>query len=297
MFLIGLCGRAMRIPVVLTAHGMHEVLSILSNRIDNIFGPLGIVALKWALKNVCKCISLTDSSKLALVKLGVKPENIFQIPNGVDLHKFESYQPDKDVLRRYGLERYQVALCVSRIAKNKGIDDLIIAASEVSKKFSDVCFVVVGRSWDRKYKQYLENLVKRLGLSGKVVLTGKIPDQDLLSLYKLCTIFLIPSNDETGPLVLLEAMAAGCPIISTRVGFTPEVINSMTNGILVSRHSPMELAKWMMILLSNANLRHAMSRNACETVKHYSWAEVARKTVEVYLQSLNAFGKQNEKPY
>lgn len=284
IFLVGLCGEVMHVPVVLTAHGIHEVSSILSNRT---FGSLGFSALKLALKNVSKCIALTESSKLALLQLGVKPEDMYKITNGVDLQKFKSHKSDKSILRKYGVEGSQILLCVSRIARNKGLDNLIAAASEVSKKFSNINFVIVGRTWDREYKQYLENLVKKLGLSERVIFAGNVPDQDLMSFYKLCTIFSFPSNDDTAPLVVLEAMAAGCPIVSTRVGFTPEIIDSHTNGILVNRQRPEELAKWIAILLRDTKLREAISRKARETVKNYSWKEVARKTVEVYLRSIN----------
>lgn len=278
----GAC-RIVHKPTILTTHALHETLSMLSEVYHSSLRSLGTRTLKAFLNSITYFIALSNIDVVALTKLGVDLRKIRHIPNGIDLEKFKSCKLTTNVLEKYQINSdTQIILCVSRIARNKGIHNFIVAASEVTKKFDNLIFIVVGKTFDELYKRELTKLLKKLKLTKQFIFTDHISDHELINLYNVSRMMVLPSLKETLPLVILEAMAVGCPVIATSVGGIPEMISNEENGILVKPNNPEEIAKWIIKLLENQNLVHAIVKKSQENVKRYSWKEVAKKTLEVY---------------
>jgi spore coat protein SA len=118
-----------------------------------------------------------------------------------------------------------------------------------------------------------------------VILTGFLPPDYMPQAYLLGDIFVAPSQNEEGlGMVFLEAAASGLPLIGTRLGGIPEVVQEGVNGLLVDRpHDPEELAGKILTLLENPDLRQRLGRQGREQVcQNFSWEHIAQAQEAVY---------------
>jgi len=144
--------------------------------------------------------------------------------------------------------------------------------------------VVVG---DGPERDKLEKLADDFKLRSKVLFTGAVPFEDLTDLYAEAEFFVLPTVAEGSPLVVLEAMASGLPVISTKVSGIPEVIDNEQNGFIVPPRDVHALAECMRVLIEDDELRAKMSKTARKkTVASFSWNAVARKTLAVYRKAI-----------
>jgi glycosyltransferase involved in cell wall biosynthesis len=228
-------------------------------------------------------IALCNFEKKVLLHLGVPKEKIVVIPNGVDLNRFKS-KPTAEQLQRlkekYALGKL-VVLSIGRIASNKGFERLIEAA--VSFKNEDISFVIVGPINDLAYLNTLKSLMAFHGLQKKFILTGWLPDDEVVNLLYAADIFVFPSIIDTFGLVNLDAMAAGKPVIATSTGGVPEVVLHEETGLIVKSNDYIELSKALRRLCSDKALREYMGVRGKELVyKAYSWGKVCRDTINLY---------------
>jgi glycosyltransferase involved in cell wall biosynthesis len=172
-------------------------------------------------------------------------------------------------------ERTRVLLCVGRLSREKGHADLIRAFPKMLELSGDLSLrlVLVGEGPERPR---IERLRHSLNLTDFITLAGQ---QDNISpYYGIANVFLLPSLSEGCPNVLLEAMAAGVPVVATEVGGIPEVVTNGRGAILVKKHDPAGLASAAVQLLQGRELRGRLVSHASEIV--------ARKTPEAYFKSM-----------
>jgi len=122
----------------------------------------------------------------------------------------------------------------------------------------------------------IEELCRNLRLTDVVILTGQ--QENINPYYSIADVFLLPSHSEGCPNVLLEAMAAGVPVVATKVGGIPEVVTNGRDAILVNKHDPAGLAAATAKILQDRELRAHLVTFAREIV--------ARKTPEAYFKSI-----------
>jgi glycosyltransferase involved in cell wall biosynthesis len=166
----------------------------------------------------------------------------------------------------------------------KGVDTFLESLKHVKGDFQAV---VAGRFKDPSEP---EGLMAKAGLSAglrkKVVFTGGVSDAELRALYHGCDVFVYPTRGDTLPLVVLEAMAGGLPVVSTTVGGIPFQVQSDC-GLLVSPDDPQGVARAVQQLLSDAGRRREMGRNARRRVETvFRWRLAARQAVEAYSATL-----------
>jgi glycosyltransferase involved in cell wall biosynthesis len=139
--------------------------------------------------------------------------------------------------------------------------------------------VIVGRAgWK------LESLQPALRESGQeIVLTGFVPQRDLVALYNLAEVFVLPSLYEGFGLPPLEAMACGCPVIVSNRGSLPEVVADA--GLLIDPENPDSLVRAIGRVEANQSLRDELARRGLKRAKQFSWKTSAVKTEEVYQQA------------
>jgi len=154
--------------------------------------------------------------------------------------------------------------CVGRLSLEKGQDILIQAMGKLNENGIQAHLVLLGEGQARTT---LENQVNELNLSGQVHLLGA--RRDIPAWLSHFQIFTLPSRWEGISMALLEAMAAGVPVIATHVGGTPEVIRDHESGILVPPGEPAALAEALQHLLTDADLRHRLSEGARQRVREY----------------------------
>jgi glycosyltransferase involved in cell wall biosynthesis len=275
-------------PIVLTTHGLQEALFDFYRAHNPFLRILAKKALELALASVDSLIATSQSEVLALKNLGLKHSKVYWVPNGVNTQQFKKHEPAQMVLHKYGIpSSKRVVLCVSRISRNKGLHNLIPAAYELKKKVDDLLILIVGPSSDTKYKSSLVNMAANMGASDIVRFAEGVSDDDLASLYNRANLFVLPSEQETLPLVVLEAMASGCPVIATSVGGIPEIIGSRKNGLLIKPGSSEEIVKGIQMLLNDDNLRRRMCEQGKKTAGEYSWDKIAGRILDVYSKCLS----------
>lgn len=168
--------------------------------------------------------------------------------------------------RQIGVPDEAILVCtVANVTSLKGIDTLLKAAVRVRRKHSDVHFVVAGKklATQQRFIRKLEHAIAALQMSSHFILAGY--RDDIRFVLQDCDVFVLPSLSEGTPLSILEAMAAGVPVIATRVGGIPEQIEHAKSGILVRPGDADDLAAAIENLVAQPELRidlahHAQSR-------------------------------------
>jgi len=187
------------------------------------------------------------------------------IPNGVDTEKF---RPDHS----YSGERIEL-LCVSRLTPRKRISDVIKAVDGVE----DVRLNVVGAGVQ---ENELRELIRERGLEEKVRLRGHVSHEDLPEVYREADMFLMPSLEEGMSNTLLEAMASGLPVITTRTGGISELMSG--NGTVVPKKDPGSIREAIQDYRNNPMKMSEEGRNSRERAEEMSWQKVAKQYIEKY---------------
>lgn len=203
------------------------------------------------------------------------------IMGGVRLEDYKKDQAEIEIINsKYKLKDKKVVLFTGRLTKNKGVDFLVKAAPSIHGTI-----VIVGDGPERKN---LEEEIKKNKIDN-IVMVGYINtgDQRLFhAFYERADIFVSPSVwDEPLGLTILEAMAAGTPVVATMRGGVLSLIQDRVNGFLVKPRNSKEIANVVNMLLEDDKLRKKMSDAAYKTVKeHFTWEKIAGQFEDIYKQ-------------
>ncbi len=226
------------------------------------------------LANVCVSQAVADFS---VAQSGLSQQKIVVIPNGVDIARFASAVPAD--LTALAIPRgSQVLLTIGRLDRQKGLSTLIEAAAIVAPKFGNTHFLLVGEGSQRAE---IENLIREKGLVERVHLAGW--RTDVPELLAAGTALVLSSLWEGMPNVVLEAMAAGLPVVTTRVEGTSELVIEGQTGLLVPPQSPAELAAAIETILSNPAQAKSMGQLGRErAATEFSWDKMVNRYSELY---------------
>jgi phosphatidylinositol alpha-mannosyltransferase len=197
------------------------------------------------------------------------------IPNGVDYDRFATPTAP---LACFDDGRLNL-LFVGRLEKRKGLKYLLRAWRYVREQFRDARLIIVGEGRPRRgYERY----VARRGWT-EVVFAGFVPDEDLARYFQSCDVFCAPSTgQESFGIVLLEAMAAGKPIVASRIPGYDEVLRDGVEGLLVKPKSDVELATALVRLLADEATRQRMGQAGQAKARNYRWEQVASRVLDFY---------------
>jgi len=202
------------LKIIWTFHGLTppEYLTDLKDRIlTRIREPAYIISMKKS--DLVQVFS--NFIKQELVKRGVLPEKIKVMPFGVNL-AWQSSGDVKRIRERYGITEKFVVLYVGRLVRFKHVDELITAISRLPE---NVCLLVVGGGPERPA---LEAQAKSLGVEDRVKFAGRVPDEELPDYYATCDVWATASRHEGFCVPIVEAMAAGRPVVVPDVAAMPE---------------------------------------------------------------------------
>jgi glycosyltransferase involved in cell wall biosynthesis len=205
------------------------------------------------------------------------------IPDGFDLDAFLSrpVEDPRGLRARYGIAgSARVVACVGGIQRRKGQLDLVEAAAPLAREFPDLVFALAGGAGDAEYLAALDARIAELGLRRHVRRIGFEPD--IRNLLSLSEALVHPSHSEGLGLAILEAMAAGLPVVATRCGGPEEIVEDGVSGLLAPVGSPGELAAALRRLLADPEGARAMGRAAAKRARAFSLEESARRMEEVY---------------
>ncbi|MFQ5611644.1 MAG: glycosyltransferase family 4 protein [Anaerolineae bacterium] len=210
-------------------------------------------------------------------------EKIDIIPNGIDLVPFEEHnlqstpafralyaQPDEDII-----------FSVGRIVHEKGLHILLNSAPQILEKHPSAKFVIAGTG---PALDWLRHLAWETGIGDKVLFPGFISDEDRNRLFKLASCAVFPSLYEPFGIVALEAMAAGCPVVISKVGGLAEVVEDGKTGITITPEDPASTARGVLRAINPGDDTICRQvENAQNVVRDvYSWENTAAQTLEVY---------------
>lgn len=251
------------IPVIFTVHGtrLFEKEKKTPSRLLEKFILTGI---KYDAQ-----ISVT-SAFLKIKNINKKP---VMIPNGVDTQKFSKIKVSK----------YQkpTILWVGRFDPVKRVEDLIYASKILSQKFKNLQVLLVGYGYQEKK---LKELASDLKLKN-IKFMGHKNDSELATIYKKSHVFALPSSSEGQPLTILEAQASSLPVVATRVGGIPEIVEDKKTGILVQPNNVKELSEAIAKVLKGKN---NYGQNGLKFVKRfYTWDVIAAQTKKLYQEILH----------
>lgn len=233
---------------------------------------------KWIIKKIDHLVSVSPSMSKELEKIGISNGEVTFIPNAIDTDRFNSLNAKDNVCQELGIPENSVVIgTVGRLNYEKGHIYLIRAIKDICYQMPKVKLLIVG---DGHLKENLKKEAQDLGIGKNVLFTGA--RKDIVSVYKSMDIVVLPSLTEGSPLVLLEAMSMGLPVIATRVGGIPSVVEKGV-GILVSPASDEELKKAILFLLKDSSLRNTMGERARQKiVSQYSIDTFYKKYTDLY---------------
>ena len=239
---------------------------------------------RLAARSADRIIAVSDATKADLVRtLRVAPAKVVVIHEAVG-PEFAQPRPLESieaVIRRYRLAR-PYCLFVGNLEPRKNLPRLIEAFAEVRRRLGrrerSVQLVLAGtRAW---LHTGVLQAVEQHGLGDAVVFTDYVPSADLPALYAGATCFVFPSLYEGFGLPVLEAMAAGAPVVAARAGSIPEIADDA--ALLVDARVPGELATAIEAVLTDAALRERLVARGRARAAMFEWNTVAQETLAVY---------------
>lgn len=235
-------------------------------------------------KLVCRladCVLVNaEAIRQNLISRGYDAEKIEVIPNGIAFSRFESGN-DGSLRSELGLPpSTPLVAVVSRLNRLKGIDCFLEASAIVARDFPQARFLFVGDGVGRpEFERYASNL----GLAERVIFTGF--RTDVPKVLSQITVSVLPSLSEGLSNSLLESMAAGVPVVATRVGGNPEVVEDGVTGLLVEAKDPAALAQAIGRLLQDQEMCSRMSCAGREhVVQRFSVSKMVEATERLYVE-------------
>ncbi len=248
--------------------------------------------VRWGYKNILKryqradhIISISEATKKdAIQLLGISEDRITVVPLAFDkklFHPLEDSDAVKKIKIKYNLpERY--FLYSGSLEPHKNIERVLKAYKSLSNLPER--FVFIGIHSQGQRESFL-NQIRDLELTERVKHLGYVEDGDLSALYCGATAFVFPSLKEGFGLPALEAMACGCPVISSNLSAMPEVVGEA--GILIDPNDEKALEESMARLSSDEKLRERLKAKGLKRTSSFSWERCAQETLKVYKKVLN----------
>jgi len=213
------------------------------------------------------------------------PGNYTIIPNGIDYERFAGAEP----LPAYADGRPTV-LFIGRLEKRKGFQHLLEAFGRVRMEVPNARLLVAG-AYSKEDKEPFVYQARREGIGG-VRFVGYVPQQSKHRLLRSCDVCCVPSTGyESFGIVLLEAMAAGRPLVASDIPGYRSVLTHGREGLLVEPGDPQALAVALLQLLRDPDLRARMGAQGRETARAYTWEKVAGRLMSLYCSLLERKGQ------
>jgi len=233
-----------------------------------------------------KIIANSNAVKTGLSKLGLNNGLIKVIYNGVDIKSFSDLS--SNVIRnKYTNSSNSIIIgFIGQITKNKGIWDFVNAAEYILEQKLNCIFLIIGKDIGiESCKKDIEKYINLKELSDNIYFVDWVDIIDMPKIYSEIDLVVVPSRfNDSAPNVIIEAMASGIPVVTTRVGGIPELMLDGITGFLVENGKPLQLSKYIIKLIKDIELRKAMGINAKKYAsERYDISKNARMVEEVII--------------
>jgi glycosyltransferase involved in cell wall biosynthesis len=252
--------------------------------------PKQRTALQWSMLRASKrafsslidqVIAPSDYVNGRIAREGVSGTKVITVHNGVNTDRFRHAPVTDDIRSKYGIGPHSVIVASnSQLIPEKGISYLIDAAALALKQGKDVSFIHVGDG--RCATEYREK-VRQLGIERRFVFTGLLNLPEIGAILRQSDVFTLPCTwGEAFSLVILEAIAAGKPVIVTRAGGNVEAVVDGRNGLVVPPRDAPALAAAIIALHDNPERRLAMGQEGAKRSSYFSVERWVRETIDIY---------------
>lgn len=285
---IGLLARPLvRKPLIINPHARGPIgdVAVLTRR-RPVTGRARIAAMR---RSASAFVSISDDIGAELTGIGVTPDKLWSIPNGVDLDAFApTAAGERAALRAaHGLPAGPLAIFTGRLAHVKGLDVLLQAWSHVRATLPDARLALVGEGEER---EALERQARELGHADSVVFYGG--STDVAPLLRAADAFVLCSRTEGLPVSLLEAMATGLPVVATAVGGMAQLLEDGVTGRLVPVEDAPALGRGLVEVLSSPAVGAWGEKARQHVAEHYSLDAVADQYIQMYEALLQPRGRK-----
>lgn len=254
-----------RVPSLATVHGMNR---------------------RYTYSFADRVIAVSEAGRRDLIRQGLQPSKVVVAHNGIPMPELPSISDRLKAKAALGIPGDALVIgSVTRLAPGKGIDDALTAFAKLKQEFPSLRLVLAGEG---SCTEQLQRQASDCGLSDDIHFLGYC--EDVESVVAAFDLFVLPSHSEGLPLCILEAMALGVPVVATKVGGIPEVIDERS-GLMVPVQDPLTLAAAAKTILADGNLRASMGAYARERAeRHFSLQASCDALETAYLGVLKSHG-------
>jgi len=281
---LGRYGNCLKVPYIITVHDLIRYFDLEDSEEDEAFIYLPNRRYRHYLnldyegiRKAMRIIAVSQSTKDDLMEhLGIADERISVVYEGIDHSLF---QP---VSQR--IYKYPYILFVGSEQPRKNLTTLLKAFSQLKSEpiFKKLKLVKVGKAGGQgaDFRNQTMDVVESLHLSNDVIFTDFVPETDLPAYYSGAEVFVLPSLYEGFGFPVVEAMACGCPVITSNTSSLPEVVGKA--GIMVDPHDADSLAQAMRHVLTDSKLSNNMIGRGLKQSKKFTWEKAAKQTLDIY---------------
>lgn len=276
------------IPVVFTYHTRFEAYLHYIKPLEWLEQGTGVLKryMTWFCNQCDLIVAPTDGIKEHLLTTGIWTK-IEVLPTGVTEAAFYPQVEQVLQVRKHYKENVDYLFCsVSRLAKEKNLDFQLEGLHQVkellAQKGKNFRYLLIG---DGPERENLQEKIKANGLEKEVILTGRIENAQVPAYQKACDAFLFSSKSETQGIVILEAMAAGNPVIAVKASGVEDMVVNGLNGYM-TEENPILWAEKIVTLMLDEELKKQVSYGAYITATKYSENKIAQRAAEAYNRTI-----------
>jgi glycosyltransferase involved in cell wall biosynthesis len=205
------------------------------------------------------------------------------VPSGVDFNLFQTNKTKKEIRRLLNLPKNKlIILSVGNFGTKRRYEMTINILNKLN--IQNCLFIHIGAIGDEEYYKKIKKLVKIKKLESQTLFLGAKPLKDIIPYYQCADVFLLTSHDESFGIPIIEAMAAGLPVVTTKVGVVEDAIQNRENGVIINNEK--EGIKAIEELAKNKKLYQKVSTASKETAKTYDWDIIVKKIEKIYNELL-----------
>jgi len=268
--------------ILLSNKNSKKIIHLHGGNFHNLYNNSNMLFKKFintVLKRVNKAIVLGESLK-PVFKKWFKDNEIFVLYNGIKIqdHNLKANRDKNKIIIGY----------LGNLYKEKGFTDILIVFNELSEKYNNIEFHFAGEWFQPDLQQEIMEFIILNDLKSKVRFHGFLTGRDKEEFLLNTDIFVFNSYlNEGQPLVLLEALAKGCAIVSTNVGAIRETIQDQTNGFLIKPKDRYDLKQKIEILIKDEKLRKTMGEKSIEIFKNkFTFEHVEKNIIKIFNKTL-----------
>ncbi len=253
---------------------------IVSRRVD--FPVSGNIISKWKYNHpsVRRILCVSEMIKTITAPAIKDSSKLTVVYSGIDLSRYNTPALDRKLINELNLSpAVRLVGNISALADHKDYPTFLMTAAAICKEHNDIHFIIAGKGPE---EEKINSIIQAQNLGNKVHLLGF--REDVVSVMQSLDVFLMTSVTEGLGTIVLEAFAAGIPVVATRAGGIPEMVADGVTGLIADPGDVSALKNATLRILNDPTLRNQLTENAKKRVKDFSFQATAEKTLAVYCQ-------------